>query len=169
MISTAAEARALVAACLYPPAGRRSFGPVRSASYGQATSYLRIANDEVLILPMIETQEAVDNIAEILDVPGIGGLYIGPSDLAISLGVAPVLDTEDPTMLGVYETLLRETSARGQIAGIHNLSPAYASRMVGIGFRFVTVGNDSRMIAGTAKETVQSTRTMLERLSSSSV
>ncbi len=153
--------RALVNACLYPPAGRRSFGPVRSAQYGQATSYLRTANDEILILPMIETREALDKIEEILDTPGVGGPYIGPSDLAISLGIEPALDQEDPTILGVYERLLAQTAKRGQVAGVHNLSPAYAARMVAMGFRFVTVTNDSRMVANTARETVQATRSLL--------
>ncbi len=86
MVNTAAEARALVSACLYPPTGKRSSGPVRAAAYGEASPYQTFANDEVLVIPMIETQEALDNLDAILDVPGISGIYVGPSDLGFSLG-----------------------------------------------------------------------------------
>jgi len=78
MINTAGEARAFVDACLYPPAGKRSFGPVRAAPYGEAAAYQSSANDEILVIPMIETREAIDNIEAILDVPGISGIYVGP-------------------------------------------------------------------------------------------
>ena len=61
-------------ACLYPPKGKRSNGPIRAGAYGEASPYQSIANDEVLVIPMIETQEAIDNIDAILDVPGISGI-----------------------------------------------------------------------------------------------
>src|SRR4051794_33379521 len=62
MVSTKAEAEAFVAACKYPPAGRRSNGPIRAAMYGEASVYQKTANDEILVIPMIETQEALDNL-----------------------------------------------------------------------------------------------------------
>src|ERR1700744_4567213 len=65
MVNTPEEARALAAACLYPPQGKRSNGPIRAAVYGEASSYQTIANDHVLVVPMIETQEAVANIEAI--------------------------------------------------------------------------------------------------------
>src|SRR5471030_200631 len=67
MINSAEEARALVSYRLYPPKGKRSNGPVRAGQYGVATPYVSFANDEVLVIPMIETREAVDNIDAILD------------------------------------------------------------------------------------------------------
>ena len=78
MVNNEAEAQALATACLYPPTGKRSNGPIRAAMYGEASNYQKIANDEVLVIPMIETQEGIDNIDEILSVPGISGIYIGP-------------------------------------------------------------------------------------------
>ena len=92
MVNTPAEAKALASACLYPPKGKRSNGPIRASAYGEAGNYQTIANDEVLVMPMIETQEAIDNLDAILDVPGISGIYVGPSDLGFSLGMKPVLD-----------------------------------------------------------------------------
>ena len=68
MVNTPAEAKALVSYALYPPRGKRSNGPIRAGNYGEATPYQATANDEVLIIPMIETQEAIDNIDAILDV-----------------------------------------------------------------------------------------------------
>ena len=86
MVNNKVEAQALATACLYPPVGKRSNGPIRAAMYGEASNYQKIANDEVLVIPMIETQEGIDKIDEILSVPGISGIYIGPSDMGLSLG-----------------------------------------------------------------------------------
>ena len=106
MINNVAEAKALVSYALYPPKGKRSNGPIRAGAYGAATPYQATANDEVLIIPMIETQEAIDNIDAILDVPGISGIYVGPSDLGLSLGLVPKLDREEPQVLKIYEKLI---------------------------------------------------------------
>jgi 4-hydroxy-2-oxoheptanedioate aldolase len=158
MVNNAAEAAALASYSLYPPKGKRSNGPIRAGAYGEATPYQASANDEILIIPMIETQEAIDNIEAILDVPGISGIYVGPSDLGLSLGLKPMLDREEPQILGIYEKLIAETKKRGQFAGLHNGSPAYAGRMIGMGFRLVTIANDSGLLAKAAREAVQATR-----------
>ena len=64
---------------------------------------------------MIETQEAIDNIDAILDVPGISGIYIGPSDLGLSLGLVPKLDREEPQILTIYDKLLAATKKRNHV------------------------------------------------------
>jgi 4-hydroxy-2-oxoheptanedioate aldolase len=158
MVNTPAEAKSLAGACLYPPAGKRSNGPIRAAMYGEASMYQTIANDELMIVPMIETQEAIDNIDAILDVPGISGIYIGPSDLGFSLGLKPMLDREEPEIFPIYEKLVKATAKRGQFAGIHNATGAYAARMIGMGFRFVTIANDSGLMARAAREQIAITR-----------
>jgi 4-hydroxy-2-oxoheptanedioate aldolase len=158
MINTPAEAKALANACLYPPQGRRSNGPIRAAAYGEGTSYQLVANDEVLVIPMIETQEALDNLDAILDVPGISGIYVGPSDLGFSLGLKPMLDREEPKVLSIYEMLIKATSKRGLFAGVHNLTGTYAARMVDMGFRLVTLANDSGLMARAARAEIAATR-----------
>jgi len=158
MVNNKAEAQALAAACLYPPAGKRSNGPIRAAMYGEASSYQKIANDQVLVIPMIETQEGIDNIDEILSVPGISGIYIGPSDMGLALGLIPILDREEPQILGIYEKLLASCKRHGKFAGIHNGTPGYAARMIGIGFQFVTIANDSGLMARAAREAVNAAR-----------
>ena len=137
MVNNKAEAQALATACLYPPAGKRSNGPIRAAMYGEASNYQKIANDEVLVIPMIETQEGIDKIDEILSVPGITGIYIGPSDMGLSLGLIPT---------------------HGKFAGLHNGTSAYAARMIGMGFRFVTIANDSGLMARMSRAEVAATR-----------
>ena len=87
---------------------------------------MRNQNEYNLVLPMIETRQAVENIDAILDVPGISGIYVGPSDLAFSMGKTPALDTEDPEQLGMYEVVLAACRQRG-IEGLdrstHNQAP----------------------------------------------
>jgi 4-hydroxy-2-oxoheptanedioate aldolase len=158
MVNTAAEAKTLATASLYPPKGKRSNGPIRAAAYGEASPYQTIANDEVLVIPMIETQEAIDDIDAILDVPGISGIYIGPSDLGLSLGLKPTLDREEPQIFTIYEKLVQATKKRGQFAGIHNATGAYAARMIAMGFRFVTLANDSGLMARAARAEIAITR-----------
>src|SRR5258708_12187074 len=86
---------------------------------------------------MIETQEAIDNIDAILGVPGISGIYIGPSDLGLSLGLVPKLDREEPQILAIYDKLLAAIKKRNQFAGIHNGTAGYPPKMIRNGFPFV--------------------------------
>lgn len=154
MINTRQQCEALVSACRYPPKGTRSSGPIRAGAYGVPGEYQKTANDEILVIPMIETQEALDNLEAILDVSGIDGIYVGPGDLSFSLGLVPRLDREEPQVLQIYERLIRETNNRGLYAGLHCASPVYAARMICSGFRLVTIANDSGLLAKAARESV---------------
>jgi 4-hydroxy-2-oxoheptanedioate aldolase len=158
MVNNKAEATALASYALYPPAGKRSNGPIRAAMYGEASDYQKIANDEVLVIAMIETQEGIDNIDEILSVPGISGIYVGPSDMGFSLGLIPKLDREEPLILGIYEKLLASCKRHAKFAGIHNGTAEYAARMIAMGYRFVTIANDSGLMAKASREAVAATR-----------
>ena len=154
MINTEEEARRLVGACRYPPQGQRSNGPIRAGAYGGFGTYQKTANAEILVMPMIETRQALDNLDAILDVEGIDAIYIGPSDLGFSLGLEPRLDREEPEVLKIYERLLEAVARRGIVAGIHNGTPAYAKRMIGMGFRLVTLSNDVGIMVAAAKSAV---------------
>jgi 4-hydroxy-2-oxoheptanedioate aldolase len=158
MINTKEEAEALVSYMRYPPAGKRSNGPIRAAIYGASSGYQKTANDEILCMPMIETQQAIDNLDAILDVPGIDAVYIGPSDLAFSRGGTPVLDQEGKEAMDTYEVILKATAKRGMHAGIHCGKPEYAARMLKMGFNMVTLGNDSGLLLNAAKAAVKATR-----------
>ena len=154
MVNTAEQAAALVSACRYPPEGTRSFGPIRAGIYGEAGSYFDTANKDIAVLPMIETKQALDNLEAILDTPGVDGIYVGPSDLGLSLGLPPKLDREEPEVLKIYERLLKETGKRNQAVGIHNGSAPYAKRMIGMGFKLVTIMNDSGLMLTAARAAV---------------
>ena len=159
MINSKAEAEALVSYCKYPPAGARSNGPIRAAMYGEATGYQKTANEEIIVMPMIETKQAVEDLDAILDVPGIDAVYIGPSDLGFSYGMIPILDREEPNILAIYETILAACKKRGIYAGIHCGTSAYAARAIKMGFRLVTIANDSGLMAMAAKTAVKHVRT----------
>lgn len=158
MVNNASEAKALVDACLYTPQGARSNGPIRAAAYGVESPYQSIANANVLVLPQIETVEAVENLEAILDVPGISGVYVGPSDLGMAMGLAPKLDREEPEVLSIYENTIKQTRARGQFAGIQNLTAAYAARMGKMGFQILTVSTDVNLMVFGAYQAIQEVR-----------
>lgn len=151
MINTKEEAEAFVSYMRYPPAGKRSNGPIRAAIYGAASSYQSTANDEILCMPMIETQQAIDNLDSILDVPGIDAVYIGPSDLAFSRGGSPTLDQETQQAMDTYQLILDATKKRGINACIHCGQASYAVRMHKMGFDLVTLGNDSGLLLQAAR------------------
>jgi len=153
MINSPAEAEAFVAACRYPPTGSRSFGPIRATIYGGA-DYPKHANAEVLTLAMIETKEAVANLGGILAVEGLDGVYVGPADLANSLGIAPGFDPEDETVVEAIRTIVDTTKQHGKVAGIHCGSPGYIERMWSIGFDYATLLSDARLMAMKATELV---------------
>jgi 4-hydroxy-2-oxoheptanedioate aldolase len=159
MVNSVEEARAFVSYCRYPPAGARSNGPIRAGIYGVSTGYQKTANEEILCIPMIETQQAVNSLEAILDVPGIDAVYIGPSDLGFSYGLIPVLDREEPQILEIYDKIIRETGKRGIAACIHCGTAAYAKRAIGMGFKLVTVNNDSGLMLTAAKAVIAEMKT----------
>ncbi len=157
MINTGEDAKALVGACRYAPQGHRSFGPVRALMYAGA-DYPQHANDTVVAIAMIETQQALDNLEEILGVPGLDGIYIGPSDLALSLGGTPKPDQTDPKVVEAINHILAAAKSHGVVPGIHCGAPAYAAQMVEQGFQLVTILSDNLLMATAAKRAVAELR-----------
>jgi len=157
MINRREDAQKLVAYTHYAPRGTRSFGPVRALLYGGA-DYPEKANETIVAFAMIETAEALDNLDAILSVEGLDAIYIGPSDLSLSLGCKPSFDDVDPKAAQAIDYVLERAQAHGVIAGIHNGAPEVALARVQKGFRFVTVGSDSRLMAAGAKQAVDAMR-----------
>jgi 4-hydroxy-2-oxoheptanedioate aldolase len=158
MINTRQEAENFVSYCKYPPRGTRSNGPIRAGLYGSSSGYQATANDETLCIPMIETKTAVKNMTAILDVEGIAGVYVGPSDLGFSYGLVPKLDRDEPEILKIYDKLIKECGKRGISAGIHCSGSAGALRAINMGFKLVTLLNDSGIMATGARAWVTETR-----------
>ena len=146
MVSNRNEAENFVNACLYPPLGYRSFGPVRGLIYG-GSDYAEHANDELLKFAMIETKESLEKLDEIMSTPGLDGIYIGPADLSLAINEKPGFDRAEDTK--AYTEILRilEHAKKNNIfAGIHNGSSDYAKKMIDKGFNFVTIGSDLRAL-----------------------
>jgi 4-hydroxy-2-oxoheptanedioate aldolase len=146
MVNTPADAEALVRACHYAPRGQRSVGPTRAMMI-HGPSYIEGANDVVITLAMIETREALDNVEAIARTPDLTGLYIGPSDLAQSLGYPIQIDPTGGDVMAAIERTLAAAKAAGIKAGMHCMMPEYAREMANKGFDFVTLGNDVRMLS----------------------
>jgi len=151
MVNTREDAQKLVAWTHYAPMGTRSFGPVRALLYGGA-DYPQHANKTIVTFAMIETAQALDNLDDILSVEGLDAIYIGPSDLSLSLGCRPVFDDVDPKAQQAIEHILARAKAHGVVAGIHNGLPRVAKARVQMGFRFVTLGSDARLMAAGSQE-----------------
>jgi len=153
MINTKKQCEEFVSYCNYPPIGQRSFGPMRAQLiYG--SDYYENANDAIVSLAMIETREAVENIEEILSVPSLTGVYIGPGDMSSSYGFKPQFDvTTDPVYSNI-EMIAKMANEKGKIAGIHNGTTKYAKEMIEIGYKFVTVSSDFRSMSTHAQSIV---------------
>lgn len=140
MVNSVAEARAAVAACRYFPLGSRSFGPTR-ASYYAGTDYFLGANQQVACIPMIETKQAVERLDDILAVPGIDAVYVGPADLSITLGLPPGMDNG-----GAFEDarvrIAQTCVERGVTAGIH-ANASLAEKHAAAGYRMITISGDA--------------------------
>ena len=153
MINTRAQAEALVAACKYPPRGYRSYGPVRASIYA-GTDYGDRANEDLLVMPMIETAEALKNLDAILSTPGVDAVYVGPADLSLALGCKPRLDQTDEPVVEAQKQIVEACKRHNVVAGIHNATAAYSLKMIEIGYRFVTLASDTRHLAAKAAEEV---------------
>ena len=155
MVSNRNQAEMFVQACMYPPKGYRSFGPIRGLIYG-GNDYGDHSNDELLKLAMIETSEALQNLDEIMSTPDLDGIYIGPADLSLAIGQKPAFD--NPEGSPVYEqitNILNHAKKHNLVAGIHNATPEYAQKMINLGFQFVTVASEQKFMTTSAKETIE--------------
>lgn len=153
MIETAADAKRFVSACLYPPEGGRSSGPVR-ARLALGADYQRVSNKEVVTLAMIETKSAVDELEEILKVPGLTGVYIGPSDLGSAFGHGPGFDRTEPEVVDLIEHIRKTAASAGLVCCLHCGTPDYARAAVERGMNMVTIGSDARFVEAGAQEAV---------------
>ena len=151
MVSNRKEAENFVQACMYPPRGYRSYGPIRGLVYG-GPDYADEANYEILKFAMIETKESLDNLDEIMQTPGLDGIYIGPADLSLAIGEKPSFDKpEGDPVYKVIMKILEHAKKNKIIAGIQNGQPEYADKMIKKGFQLVTIGTDQRFMTAAAK------------------
>jgi len=150
MIETEAQAREMVAAMLYPPAGIRGVGSAlaRASAFNRTPNYLQKANDEVCLLLQIETRLGLENIDAIAAVPGVDGIFIGPADLAAALG--HLGNPTHPDVQAAIEGGIKRIVAAGKAPGILMADEKLARHYLSLGAQFVAVGSDiGLMVAAT--------------------
>ena len=157
MINSGQDAADLVRFALYAPDGERSFGPTR-AILAHGPDYPRVANAQIVTFAMVETTRALEALDEIVATPGLTGVYVGPSDLSLSMGHIPKLDHDEPEVVAAIRRILGAAKTAGIRAGIHCLSPEYARAMLSLGFDLVTVGSDVRLLTSATAAALEAVR-----------
>lgn len=152
MVNTAEEAARFVSYAKYVPVGQRSFGPVRAALY--AGDDWTNANDTTLALAMIETEQALENVEAIAATPGLDGLYVGPSDLAISLREVPHMSPTNPRVVAAIDRILAAAQKAGIWACVHCGSSDFARAQLDKGFNLATILSDAAFIASEAARVI---------------
>lgn len=152
MVDTAAQAEQLVRAVRYPPEGVRGVAAfiARASQWGLQADYMERANREVCLLIQAETRTAIDNLDELCRVDGVDGVFIGPSDLAASLGHPG--NAGHPQVQAAIDDGLRRIIASGKAAGILSTDPRQAQRYMDMGCHFVAVGIDVATLASGARQ-----------------
>lgn len=154
MVNSVADARAAVGACRYPPDGYRSWGPIR-ASFANSSFNPAWANRDVVCVVMIETAAAVANAGEILSVPGIDAVYVGPNDLAVTHGMTPDARVTDARHEELVLGIKRACDQAGVVAGIHCSGWDTAARWREHGFRMLNIDSDAVFLGAGAREVLR--------------
>jgi 4-hydroxy-2-oxoheptanedioate aldolase len=160
MINTPEQAAQLISACRYAPKGQRSFGPNRASFLG--ADYVKEANHLVLPFAMIETVQALENLDAILATEGMRAIYVGPADLALSLGCAPKADPTDRIVVDAIDYIVKRAQDKNIVAGIHTGSAEGAKTMIGKGYQLVTLSSDRVMLETMARKMLGDLRSTLE-------
>ncbi|MGE0564582.1 MAG: HpcH/HpaI aldolase/citrate lyase family protein [Pseudolabrys sp.] len=154
MINTVEDAKRFVGAAKFPPVGERSWGPHRAmmlAGISDHASYMREANENIVTLAMIETPLAIKNVDAIAAVPGIDMLFIGPSDLSITLSKGTVLDPHSKEVEAAVDIIVAAAKKNGKWAGLYCANAERANAVASRGIAFMAIGSDLGFLrAGTA-------------------
>ncbi len=143
------EAKRAVASTRYPPQGIRGVSvAARASRYGRTPGYLGKANDEICVLVQVETRQSLDQIEAIAKVDGVDGVFIGPSDLAASLG--HLGNPQHPDVQAAMKDAVTRLKAVGMPAGILTGNEDEARRYIDWGYLFVAVGSDVGLLAKSA-------------------
>ena len=165
LINTAKEARQAVAATRYPPEGIRGFAYYRANDYGlNFQDYAETANEETLVVVMIETRQAVENVEEIVAVPGVDGVLIGPYDLSGSFGIPG--QVESPVMRDAGKRIVTACLESGTAAGIHIVTPdkEKIQNAISDGFRLIALGMDNVFMMNQARNNLEIAESIIGKI-----
>jgi 4-hydroxy-2-oxoheptanedioate aldolase len=153
LVNSVEDAKAAAYAMRYPPRGGRSFGPVGCIHYGP--DYADWANDEVFLAVQIESQQAVEQVDEIMAVDGVDGCWIGPNDLGRSMG----LDLSQPSDAEAHQAAIRRTLEASQMANkIPGIAYGPTKQLIAQGFLFLTPASDLGILGQTSREVLADLR-----------
>lgn len=160
MINTIEDAKRLAGFMKYPPVGERSWGAYGALSLMglEAGEYLKRANELTVSLAMIETREALAIVDDILALPGIDGIFIGPSDLSIALSGGSGLNPTGAEVEKALDHALARAKAAGKVAAIYAVSGARAAELSAKGFHMVSIGSDISMLRAGAHAALAAAR-----------
>ena len=154
LVNTREEAERVVNFSKYPPLGSRGVGPVRTAGYGNnLKDYVTTANDEILVGVQIETMQALGNTEAIASTKGVDLVFVGPSDLTMSMGL--VTDRGNPKVAEAMQSVVKICEKTGKIPGTLAATPDEAKRAQRLGFRFISLGSDSKCLFSGARSFVE--------------
>lgn len=150
MVNSVADAQVFAQATKYPPVGLRSWGPSfamprRGISDSQA--WLRAENDGTISFAMIETRQALDALGDILAVPGIDGVFVGPSDFSIAWTHGETVDPSLADMMDAIAHIASRAADAGKLAAIYVVDPALVPRYREMGYRFFAIGSEARYMS----------------------
>ena len=164
MINTKEEAEQFIGACRYPPLGYRSYGPLRAINLDR--DYFKTANSKIIVLAMIETKQALENIDEIISVEGIDGFYIGTMDLSISLGIKDLGELKNPTLKNAIDLIVSKAKGKGLIVGMHSRTIEDLPLLRSWEFNIITSINDSKLLNSSATIELRNTKDELMEVKS---
>lgn len=156
MVNSRAEAEAAVAAAKYPPVGNRSVGGnLHALSFGGDTAeYYAHANDEILVIIQAEHVDAIEHADEILSVPGVDAVFIGPNDLLASMGQTPRMETDYKPFVDALAHTRTTANKYGVAPGIHVADAEAVNRRIGEGFQFIALASESGLMVRIARDQI---------------
>jgi 4-hydroxy-2-oxoheptanedioate aldolase len=157
MCNSRQQAELAVAACKYPPEGNRSVGGSQHALNFDTdpATYYRNANQRTLVIVQIEHREAVERCEEILSVPGIDAVFVGPNDLLASMHKTPQMETDDPQFVDALQTIRTTALRHGVAPGIHVADANAALKRIAEGWRFIAISSELGMMQKESAETIR--------------
>ena len=161
MINTLDDAKSFADFMKYPPLGQRSWGPTRAMAFhgpNDANAYFKSANSETLAIVMIETMDAFAITDEILGLPGIDGIFVGPADFSIGWSDGQFVNAQHEGLTEILRKLVMKAKAAGKFAASFGMDPAHAKLLASLGFQLIAISTDTGCLRAGADAMVAAAR-----------
>jgi 2-dehydro-3-deoxyglucarate aldolase/4-hydroxy-2-oxoheptanedioate aldolase len=160
MVGNKREMEAIIDRAIYPPGGRRSFGPISAPfadpngpAAGMGGYFQRAVRGEIALLPMIESKEGLENAEEILSMDAVSGCFIGPADLRLSIGLPPAIDGTEPEFVDALKKIVTTAKKYGKVVGCMGIGEKAAQRRAAEGMDFLlSTFDNGAMVSGFATD-----------------